>query len=99
MGTEGLERLARDLAALHRPGTIDWEARFGLPKLLEAPALAAVPSAEPPTATITKPRGTGHRCASCGVQVSFAVVKFCWNNKERFGGGMYCLSCQSSFPR
>lgn len=26
-----LDRLARDLAALHRPATVDWAARFGLP--------------------------------------------------------------------
>jgi hypothetical protein len=97
MGTEGLERFARDLAALHRPGTIDWEARFGLPKEVVSSAPTAPPAE--PDAVAQKMRGSGHRCASCGAAVSFAVVKFCWNNKNRFGGAIYCIACQASFAR
>jgi hypothetical protein len=49
-GKGEIERLARQLVALHRPITIDWAARFGLPALEvvapEAEAEAAAPDVE-----------------------------------------------------
>lgn len=89
IGKQGLEAFARDLASLHRPATWDWAARFGLPT--EPPA-----GGSPPLAEDTPRRGSGHKCASCSAPVSFAVVKFCWNNKQRFGDKIYCMDCQES---
>ena len=42
-------------------------------------------------------RGSGHVCAACAKPVSFAVVKFCWNNPKRFAGAVYCMDCQPQF--
>lgn len=96
IGKEGLERFARELAALHRPRQVDWAARFGLPAST-VPAMqttsAVAAASDPPPGR----RGSGHRCASCGSPVSFAVVKFCWSNKQRFGGEIYCMADQARF--
>lgn len=36
-------------------------------------------------------------CAQCGVKISYAEGKFCWNNDRRFGGLQYCREHQQSF--
>lgn len=33
-------------------------------------------------------------CAACGLAVNYNVAKFCWFNKSKFGGNMYCMECQ-----
>ena len=33
-------------------------------------------------------------CHSCGESVPYNVAKFCWFNKPRFGGNLYCMECQ-----
>ncbi len=33
-------------------------------------------------------------CSSCGIQVGYNVAKFCWFNKAKFGGNVYCMDCQ-----
>jgi hypothetical protein len=35
-----------------------------------------------------------HRCASCDGPVSWAAVKFCWNQPARFGRKVYCMQCR-----
>lgn len=92
IGTDGLERFARDLAGLHRQVTFDWTTRFGLG--LEAPVPDAKSPPGPGPDRTAPHRGSGHKCATCGNPVSFAVVKYCWNNKTRFGGAVYCMDCQ-----
>ena len=67
---------------------MDWMARFGI-----APApVRAVPEDEP------KRKRMGLKCASCGESISYAVAKFCWVNKARFGGETYCMPCQARWP-
>jgi hypothetical protein len=34
-------------------------------------------------------------CAQCGVKISYAEGKFCWNNEKRFGGLQYCREHQA----
>jgi hypothetical protein len=94
------ERLARDLAALHVPGTVDWAARFGL-TAEEAVATKETRLRQRGTKPIALPAsnpeansGSGSRCDSCGKPVSEAVITYCYENRARFGGGVYCLSCQ-----
>lgn len=36
-------------------------------------------------------------CAKCGVSISFAEGKFCWNQATRFGGLQYCREHQKLF--
>lgn len=33
-------------------------------------------------------------CYSCGVSITYNVAKFCWFNKKRFAGNIYCMECQ-----
>jgi hypothetical protein len=37
-------------------------------------------------------------CNTCGSAVSYSVAKFCWFNKPRFGGLVYCMDCQKKVP-
>jgi len=57
-----------------------------------------VPAVEPPG---TRGAETQSRlvCAACGVAVSYSVAKFCWFNKPRFGGLVYCMDCQKKVPK
>ena len=38
-------------------------------------------------------------CATCACAVSNAVARFCWFNKPRFGGLVYCMDCQKKVPK
>ncbi len=33
-------------------------------------------------------------CYSCGDLVTYNMAKFCWLNKPKFGGNVYCMECQ-----
>jgi hypothetical protein len=35
-------------------------------------------------------------CASCNDAVPYNVAKFCWFNKPKFGGNVYCMECQKT---
>jgi len=37
-------------------------------------------------------------CVACGTPLSYSVAKFCWFNKSRFGGLVYCMNCQRKVP-
>jgi hypothetical protein len=59
-----------------------------------------------PTVPIAERRGDGVAenrsklvCAACGTAVSFSVARFCWFNKPRFGGLVYCMDCQTKVPK
>ncbi len=67
VGAVTLERLARQLAALHKPATFDWPARFGL-SARPTPA-NPVPARAPLSAP--SPAAT---CAGCGKHVSQEVM-------------------------
>ena len=41
----------------------------------------------------------GRRCEECGAIVHWRIEKFCQQYRQRFGGRIYCLRCQASFPR
>lgn len=110
IGSDTLEDLARRVAALHRPASFDWAAKFGLPATVAAPApkpAASVqqaarpkPAAEPEAAPeAERPSEEGKpksklACHSCGEQVAYNVAKFCWFNKAKFGGNVFCIDCQ-----
>lgn len=38
-------------------------------------------------------------CATCGTIVAHNVARFCWFNKPRFGGNVYCMDCQKAIPK
>ena len=104
ISTADLERLARDLAALHRPSHVDWTARFGLGPERQPAARAPRTHEVPSTATGQAPSATQGAqkqrlvCAVCGERVSYTVARFCWFNKPRFGGRILCMDCQRREP-
>lgn len=83
-----IERLAIDLAALHRPARFDWASRFGLP------ASSVNQPSDPPV----RPSQASRTCASCGVAVSYGVARYSEAHSERFGGHVLCMSCQRLQP-
>lgn len=34
-------------------------------------------------------------CNSCGKPVPYVVAKFCWGNRNKFGGNIFCRECQN----
>jgi len=36
-------------------------------------------------------------CTTCSSSVAYNVARFCWFNKQRFGGDVYCMECQKAF--
>jgi hypothetical protein len=89
VSSDTIARLATDLVALHRPTTVDWAARFGLPALTAATAASPAPSPRPTTRS-------ARVCASCGASVSYGVARFSEDHAERFGGRILCMSCQKT---
>ena len=105
IGQDTLEALARDIATLHKPISFDWTAKFGMSK--ESPAKPE-PAPEPlkaetyvPILKAAQPAAEQEHkpkqkliCHSCGAAVGYNVAKFCWFNKPKFGGNIYCMECQ-----
>ncbi len=106
-----VQELAIQLARWHRPGSIDYKARFGLrdevahavsvaaPVAVMAEAAVSVaPVAAPMVVSATEGGSKGKMiCAVCDSPVTYAVAKFCWFNKGRFGGRVYCMEHQKGF--
>lgn len=89
VGAGKIERIGRDLAALHRPARNDWLARFGLSEtraIIATRAPEPTPEPEPASAAII--------CAGCGRAVSQAVIDYCRANEGRLGGRVLCYGCQ-----
>lgn len=114
IGSDTLEDFARRLAAAHKPASFDWFGRFGL-SVNAPEIAKPVPPTEPESAgTLNQPdwgntkavvdEASGERksklaCATCGTIVTYNVAKFCWFNKPRFGGNVYCMDCQKAVPK
>ncbi len=114
VGSDTLEGFATRLAALHVPATFDWHAKFGLPKEapvqtkpVEAPlaqpktkpVMAEHPVQQEPSSDSADSRKSKLFCTSCGTSVQYNVAKFCWFNKGRFGGKVFCFDCQKNVPQ
>lgn len=109
VGKDTLEALAKDIAKLHKPIEFDWKAKFGLSDATAAPVRQALSTSTPaPTPTPALTAGpadsTGDDakpkqklvCHSCREPVPYNVAKFCWFNKPKFGGNIYCMDCQKT---
>lgn len=93
MGTDGLEAFAHSLAGLHRPaGHADWQAQLGIEGVAMQPDVGtrAIVPARPASSELTN-----LPCTSCRRMVSFAEAKWCRLHRERFGGRLYCRTCQA----
>lgn len=89
---ETLQEFAENLAALHKPHHIDWKARFGIAE--PQSEIIAPPIQSQPESTSSQPPRLF--CAACKKTVTQKVAQYCWQNKTRFGGRVYCFDCQKN---
>lgn len=111
VSSETLQNVAESLTSLHQAANIDWPARFGIshtesahantekPVSLVGQSVAEEPTAMENGADAEKTEPAKRLiCASCGVKISYNVGVFCWRNKKRFHGNVYCYECQKKIP-
>ena len=98
VSAETVQRIGRELAALHRPMTVDWAARFGLPSVSAVPVRTVSPVPVPPPEAPSTSSGDA-TCGACGRPVSQAVMNYCHANVERFAGLILCYQCQRRSSR
>ena len=112
VGPDKLQEFAERLAEEHRPIAYNWAAKFDLPArppIVTQTPPAARPVAASPIATangvpgsaptgVVDERNSKLDCAACGRRVTYNVAKFCWFNRPRFGGNVYCMDCQKNVP-
>jgi len=98
IGTDTIREFGEKLVRLHRPGSIDYAAKFGI---TEAPAPAAAPAAKKTTAkeAVKEPPAPQYAapataCQECGAEVDKKVVCFCRLKKDKFNGMILCRECQ-----
>jgi nuclease-like protein len=84
VGRETLERLARELAALHSPISFDWPAKFGLKAEQAQPHSMGFVAVS---------------CGSCTRPVSQKVAAYSQANRARFGNLILCWDCQRTANR
>ena len=106
ISSETLELFARELASIYRPIAINWYAKFGLPKIttINQPSQQVKTYTQPtnPEKVVAEPiaEETTDKpkqkliCNLCNEPIPYAVAKFCWFNKPKFGGNLYCIECQ-----
>jgi len=96
VSSQTISDLAKQLASLHSPISIDWERKFGIDT--PSPAQAKPEEiASPPVklfAKVPADHAKGKPCKKCGAGVDARVAAFCRFNKSRFGGEVYCMACQ-----
>lgn len=89
IGSDTLEEFGQKLVRLHRPGSINYSAKFGIDEKSQV--------SEQPTivSDSAKPQWNGEKvCQSCGAVVDKKVVFFCNINKAKFNGQILCRDCQ-----
>lgn len=102
ISSETVQSFAQSLADLHQPLTINWPARFGIEPLPEPATALPSPVITPPQApekSDSSPRSAAPTrlfCAACKKTVTPKVASYCWNNKPRFQGKVYCYHCQKN---
>lgn len=99
-GQETVKEWAEKIVRQHRPTP-----QLDLPDFMQpreghssepaAAAPTAVVSQDKPTVPVAEKRKLA--CATCGMKISFAEGRFCWNNEQRFGGYQYCREHQAAF--
>ncbi|HXX81618.1 MAG TPA: nuclease-related domain-containing protein [Thermodesulfovibrionales bacterium] len=87
---ETVVEMAKRLAALHKPIKIDCRKRFGIE---DAPLLQTGG-----TQIFNSRQLMRFYCSKCKKTITEKAAKFCWDNKQRFGGKAYCFDCQKTIP-
>lgn len=97
--------LGKKLAALHKPLRIDYVRKFDLVNELTSKVVPPVVRSEPSKHAFTPTtlavdrlvEPATHRCMNCQKTIAEVVAQFCWKNKIRFGGKVFCRTCQGKF--
>ena len=80
---------AESLRSQHSSTSIDYHKKFGIKA-----------ATDPIQTVIDRSNGTEEQgekkyyCFKCRKAIPDNVARFCWNNKERFGGKAFCYECQ-----
>lgn len=96
VSSDTLREFASALANQHKPAPLRAEPIASPPRSAPPAAPAEQPpsaSPDPAQATTAEPKAK-LVCADCGTDVPYTVAKFCWMNKNRFGGKVYCREHQ-----
>ncbi len=99
VGRDTLEGFAKDIAKLHKPIEFNWYAKFGLAERPQSTAQAVPPVKVAPVTQAAEPVDEPKAkqklvCHSCSEAVPYNVAKFCWFNKPKFDGKIFCIECQ-----
>lgn len=79
-----LETFAKQIARQHSPIKFNWRGKFGLkyPEKLKD----------------EKNSKSQPLCCACNTLISQKIANFCSQNKDRYGGDIFCINCQKSWP-
>jgi hypothetical protein len=98
---ETIERVGRQLAALHSPARVKWASKFGLADHAHAESSAAGPRLAGARLGVVRlgapalsEQGVGTPCERCGYLASPGVVEYCRDNIALFRGQLLCMFCQ-----
>jgi hypothetical protein len=95
IGSETLETFAKGVASLHRPGKINYRAKFGIPETQTA--IPAQPAKAEAVVSPSVTEGIAGKCDKCGVGVEGKVVAYCRFNRAKLGGHkVLCRECQKT---
>jgi hypothetical protein len=89
---KSVAEFAESLRSNHSRAAMDYRKKF-----------SNQPATDPIQAVIEKNNGkeeraeTKYYCFKCKKPIPTHVARFCWNNKDRFGGKAFCYECQKFF--
>lgn len=93
VGTDTLEDFAQKIIRLHRPGSFNYAAKFGIDE--NAIQVIQNNTTSFPTTKLKEPsKSSSKSCDQCGSEVEEKVAYFCRMNKAKFDGKILCRTCQ-----
>ncbi|HEX8313170.1 MAG TPA: nuclease-related domain-containing protein [Chthoniobacteraceae bacterium] len=105
ISSDTLREFATALAKHHRPIIFDYAAKFQIASVASVSRTAEVPitnhvQEESPDYGASKMTSSpALQCATCEAAIEQKVATFCRLNAKRFGGKLYCRSCQEPAER
>ncbi|MDD5435227.1 MAG: nuclease-related domain-containing protein [Nitrospira sp.] len=100
VANDTLEEFGKKVVRLHRPGTFNYAAKFGINEAMsEVKAKLAASTVPARCATEQEEVSTikpAKRCNRCGTSVDRKVVFYCNVNKPKFDGLLLCRECQKN---
>lgn len=109
VGEQTVQDLAREIAKHHKPASFNWAGKFGMAAAAVNGNAETASTAAPYAGggynrarQLAAPRADGeggnsqkgYKCHGCSAQVETKVARFCWFNKQKFGGNVFCMDCQ-----